>query len=96
MNNISRTTAIGRNRTCSCCGGVYKEWKEQDIEGHNCQRCTVWILRREVIQKRKSIELLCSALNEKNQAHLRSLPFRKQRIVIAKAFEKGHLTWKIG
>lgn len=55
MSNVGKTKAIGRTRTCSCCGQGYKEWKEQDIEGNNCQKCTVWILRREVEEKENQL-----------------------------------------
>lgn len=88
-------TVIGKTRLCSCCGAYYREWKEQDIEGNNCSRCTVWVLRGIVKRYHDSVELLCSRLKPENAEKLRKSPFLMKRYYVEKAFEKGILTWHI-
>lgn len=86
---------IGRIRTCSCCSRSYKEWKEQDIEGKYCQKCTIWMLRKAVTEHWRVCELVASRLNEKNKANFLSRPMRQKRIIIDKLHQKGILTWTI-
>jgi DNA-directed RNA polymerase subunit RPC12/RpoP len=87
--------AVNHRRVCSDCGAYFHDWKHQDNEGANCPRCTVKILRKEVKEYHISIDLLCTSLNDANQAKLRSMPFLTQRIIVEEAFRDGILTHHI-
>lgn len=80
---------------CSRCGSHYREWKNQDIEGNLCPRCTVSVLRVKVKEYHTSIDLLCDNLTDENSNMLRHFPFIKQRIIVEEAFKEGILIWKI-
>ena len=86
--------------TCGCCGGGFERWptyrdQDQDDGYGICRDCQADELRRARGMEREAFGLLRAALNPTNQAKWDAAPLWKKRVLVAKAFEDGHLTWRI-